>query len=75
MKGDHFWTNIEKRAAVKKAEASGEIADSMEYRKSLVEKMKRGEMTLEQIQSELAKTQRAAKRNGKMTRAEAYRRG
>lgn len=75
MKGDRFWTNVEKRAALKKAEASGEVADSMEYRRSLIEKMKCGEMTLEQIQAELAKTQRAAKRNGKTTRAEAYRRG
>ena len=75
MKGDRFWANIEKRDAVRKAEACGEIADSMEYRRSLVEKMTRGEMTLEQVQAELAKAKRAAKRSGKMTRAEAYRRG
>lgn len=73
-RGDRFWINEEKRAAVKKAEAAGDIADSMEYRRSLIEKMKRGEMTLEQVQAELVKTQRAAKRNGKTTRAEVYRR-
>ena len=61
--------------AVAKAEADGLIADSAEVRDELVRKMHAGEMTLEQVQAELKRIKRDAKKNGKITRAQAWRRG
>jgi hypothetical protein len=57
----------------KSAEAADEVADSMEVRLALIGRMKAGELTLEQVQAELARIKRAAKRNGQVTRSEAYR--
>ena len=65
----------EKRDAVNKAEAEGKIADSLEVRGELIAKMKRGEMTLEQVQAELKRIKRNAKKNGLMTRSQAFNRG
>lgn len=58
--------------AVKEAEATGQVADSMDVRLALIERMHAGELTLEQVQTELARIKRAAKRNGQITRAQAY---
>lgn len=71
--GDRYWEIQARRDAVKKAEAEGRIADSMEVRGELIAKMERGEMTLEQVQAELKKIKRNAKKNGKVTRDQAYR--
>lgn len=57
------------------AEKAGEVADSLDVRMALLEAVKNGEMTMEQAQSELARIKRAAKRNGKITRSQAYKRG
>lgn len=62
-----------KREAVKEAESKGLIADSMEVRLGLVDRMKRGEITLEQMQSELKRIKREAKRKGLLTRDQVYR--
>jgi cell fate (sporulation/competence/biofilm development) regulator YlbF (YheA/YmcA/DUF963 family) len=70
-----FWTAARKKDAVAKAEADGLIADSAEVRDELVRKMHAGEMTLEQVQAELKRIKRDAKKNGKITRAQAWRRG
>jgi len=70
-----FWQASEKRQAVNKAEAAGEIADSMEVRAALVAKLDSGEMTLDEVQAELKKIKRNAKKSGKITRSQAWNRG
>lgn len=71
-KGDEFWRKMEQRRALREAEESGQVADSLEVRKGLIARMKAGEMTLAEIQEELRKIQRGAHRRGLVTRAQAY---
>lgn len=54
-------------------EAEGRVADSMDVRIALMERVHAGEITLEHAQSELKRIARAAKQNGQITRAQAYR--
>jgi hypothetical protein len=74
-KGDRFWRMADKKDALEKAEAAGEIADSREVRMALVRRMEAGEITLEEAQAELARIKRGAKKAGKITRSQAWRRG
>lgn len=67
-----FEAVLDKRAAVAAAEAAGEVADSMEVRGKLVARWQSGELTLEQMQAELAAIKRAAKKNGKLTRSQVW---
>ncbi|KWW02035.1 hypothetical protein VK87_0211810 [Escherichia fergusonii] len=60
---------------IEKLEEQGLIADSMEVRRSLVERVMRGEITPEQSREELKRIQRNAKRNGLKTRNQAWREG
>lgn len=62
----------DRRDAQKQAEAEGKVADSMEVRKALMQRFHDGEITLEQAQAELAKIKRNAKRNGQITRNQAF---
>ncbi|NNH67793.1 hypothetical protein [Rhizobium laguerreae] len=62
----------DRRDAQKQAEAEGKVADSMEVRKSLVERFERGDITFEQMQAELAAIKRNAKKNGQITRNQAF---
>ncbi len=75
MKRTPYEAAREKRAAVKTADASGEIADSMEVRMALMKRVRLGEITLEDAQAELKRIKRNAKKNGKVTRAQAWRHG
>jgi hypothetical protein len=68
-------THKNKMEAISEAESEGQIADSMDVRRELVRRMDAGEITLEQAQAELAGIKRGAKKAGKVTRAQAYRRG
>ena len=70
--GDAFWRNVERRSDLKKAENDGRVADSMEVRKSLMEKVDSGEITLQEAQSELKRIKRNAKKNGQVTRNQAF---
>lgn len=70
-----FMRLIEKSYAVERDEKEGLIADSREVIIELVKKVKSGEITLEDAQKQLRKIQRNAKKNGKITRAQAYKRG
>ncbi|MBP9149217.1 MAG: hypothetical protein KBG00_10595 [Rhodoferax sp.] len=70
-----FEASIDKRAELNRAEASGEIADSMTVRLELMEKVRAGVITLKQAQDQLKKIQRTAAANGKVTRAQAFNRG
>lgn len=75
MSRTRFEAAMDKRQAVKSAEASGQVADSMDVRMALMERVRLGEISLEQAQAELKKIQSSAKRNGQITRAQAFSRG
>lgn len=75
MKRTPYEAAREKRAAVKTADASGEIADSMEVRMALMKRVRLGEITLEAAQAELKKIKRNASKQGKITRTQAWRNG
>lgn len=66
---------MDKRHAMNKAEEDGLVADSMEVRHQLLEKVRKGEATLEEVQAELKKIKRNAKKNGLITRSQAFSRG
>ena len=70
-----FEASMDKKQAMREADASGQVADSMAVRMALMDRVDSGEISLEQAQSELAKIKRNAKNNGKVTRAQAYARG
>lgn len=67
-----YFKHSAKLDAVKKAEADGQIADSMEVRTALIERVHRGEITPEQMKAELAAIKRGAKKRGQLTRSQAY---
>ena len=64
-----------KQDAMHKAEVAGEVADSLDVRMELIKRMHAGELTLPDVQRELARIKRDAKKNGKITRTQAWRRG
>ncbi len=71
-KGDAFWRRAEQRDALKKAEADGRVADSLDVRMAIMERVNKGEITLEAAQIEIAKIKRNAKKNGMVTRNQAF---
>lgn len=73
MRRTRFEASIEKRNAVNAAQESGQVADSMEVRLALVKRMQAGEITLEEMQAELARIKRNAKKNGLKTRNQVFR--
>ena len=73
-KGDRCWAAQENKRALRNAEESGQVADSMAVRRELMARVHSGEITLEEAQAELQKIKRGAKAAGKTTRAAAYRR-
>ncbi|MDO1495775.1 hypothetical protein HND72_14440 [Pseudomonas putida] len=70
---DWYDRRLDKRVALQIAEEQGVVADSTEFRQALVAKLQSGDMTLSQVQEELRKVKRDAKRNGKKTRAQIWR--
>lgn len=66
---------FDKRANVNRCEKEGLIADSDEVRMALMQQVRSGEKTLPEIQAELKKIKRNAKKNGKITRNQAFVRG
>ncbi|HIE7308873.1 TPA: hypothetical protein ACXPDQ_001130 [Klebsiella pneumoniae] len=70
-----FDARLDKRVNVERLEEQGLIADSMDVRKNLVERVLRGEITPEQSREKLRRIQRNAKRNGLKTRNQAWREG
>lgn len=69
-----FEASIEKRQAVRDAEAAGGVADSMDVRLALMARVKSGEISLSQAQAELMAIKRNAKKSGKATRAQVFNR-
>lgn len=54
-------------------ESEGAVADSIEVRKALIARFDAKEITFDEMQAELARIKRGAKKAGKITRAQAYR--
>ena len=75
MSRTRWEANMDKRSAMKKADEAGEVADSMAYRTELVRRIGAGEITLEAGQAELKRIKRNAKKNGLVTRSQAFNRG
>jgi len=75
MSRTRFEASIDKAAAVRAADANGQIADSNRVRTALIERMHAGELTLEQVKAELKRIKRDAKKNGLITRQQAFSRG
>ncbi|CDH00194.1 hypothetical protein XBFM1_1410002 [Xenorhabdus bovienii str. feltiae Moldova] len=75
MRRTKFDAALDKKTHVKKCESEGVIADSLEVRMALMSSVKRGEITLEQAQTELKKIQRTAKKNGMKTRSQVWNEG
>jgi hypothetical protein len=73
VKPDRFLDDLQRTRAANKAEADGRVADNIDVRMELVRKMHSGEMTLDEVQAELKRIKRDAKKNGKVTRQQAYR--
>jgi len=72
---DKLQASLDKRANVNKLEADGLISDSFEVRMSLMEKVRSGEITLEDAQRRLKNIKRNGKKSGKITRNQAFNRG
>lgn len=70
---DWYDRRMDKRVALQIAEEQGIVADSSELRASLVAKVHSGEMTIDQVQAELRKVKREAKKNGLKTREQIWR--
>lgn len=51
------------------------VADSLDVRIALIERMNKGELTLKDVQQQLKKIKANAKKNGQITRTQAYLRG
>lgn len=60
MRRSSWDARLDKRVNIEKLEEQGLIADSMEVRRSLVERVMRGEITPEQSREELKRIQRNA---------------
>lgn len=70
-----FEAGLDKSANRKAEEAAGNVADSMDVRLAIVERISSGAITLEQGQAELKRIKAGAAKAGKITRAQAYSRG
>lgn len=70
-----FEASIDKKDELKRAEAAGEVADSMAVRRAIMARVDKGEITLQQAQAELKKIRAGAKKAGKVTRNQAFTRG
>lgn len=70
-----FEASMDKKNELKRADAAGEVADSHAVRLALMDRVHKGEITLQQAQAELKKIQSGAKAAGKVTRAQAFSRG
>lgn len=64
---------LRRRAWQKQAESEGRVADSMEVRLAIMDRFHNGEITLEEAQTEVMRLKRGAKRNGQITRNQAFR--
>ena len=69
--GDYF-KHQDRMKQQREAEDSGRVADSLDVRVALLERMHAGEITLAEVQAEVKRLKRSAKANGQITRSQAY---
>lgn len=67
-----YWEAQDRKDMIKQAEQEGRVVDNIDYRKSLMERVNKGEITLEEAQAELKRVKRSAVANGKITRNQAW---
>jgi hypothetical protein len=67
-----YWDRGRQRRAMQQAEDDGRVADSLDVRKAIMQRVKTGEITFAQGQAELARIKREAEANGQVTRDQAY---
>jgi hypothetical protein len=75
MNRTRWEASFDKRRVMNKAEEAGQVADSMEYRTKLMQRVYAGDITLIEAQAELKRVKRDAKKNGLITRSQAFSRG
>lgn len=63
----------QRKSALKKAESEGAVADTMSVRLALMERVRSGEITLQQAQAELAKLKSQARKDGQLLRNDFFR--
>lgn len=66
------WERRDRFDNIRAQEAAGNVADSMEVRIAIVERIKSGEITFAEGQRELARIKGGAKAAGKITRNQAF---
>ena len=69
-----FERKLAQSRARKADDEAGKIADGTAVRIALIERMKSGELTHEQVLTELAKIKRKAKRDGRPVQADYFKR-
>ncbi len=69
--GDYF-KHQDRMKQQREAEDSGRVADSLDVRVALLERMHAGELTLAEVQAEVKRLKRNAKAKGQITRNQAY---
>lgn len=67
-----YFKHKAKYADLSEAESAGIVSDSIDVRLALLERMHKGELTLDQVKAELARLKRQGRKSGMVTRAQAY---
>lgn len=67
-----YFEHKKRRRYIEQAEKEGRVADSLEVRMNLIARVKAGKITFNEMQEELERIKRNAKKNGQVTRAQAY---
>jgi len=75
MSRTRFEASLDKKRNMKECEEAGIVADSEDVRLALMKKVWLGKCTLEEVQAELKAIKRNAKKNGLITRTQAFNRG
>ena len=75
MQRTRFQASMDKRQNVISEEKDGNIADSTDVRMALMAQVHSGEKTLKEVQDELKRIKRNAKKNGQITKSQAFNRG
>jgi hypothetical protein len=66
-------THRERSQWIRTLEAEGKVADSLDVRRALLDRMRAGELTLADVQQAVKRIKREAKARGQVTRTQAYR--
>ena len=67
-----FYERADRQDAVGQAEKDGRVADSLDVRMSLLERVSKGEITINEAKKQLEQIKQKAKSIGKITRNQAW---